>query len=250
MFETSLSIISLVFMEITMGIDNLVFVAIITSALKGKQRITAQRIGMSLAVIIRILALTMISYVIHLSTPLFTLINHSFSWKDIIMLFGGSFLLLKAVWEIYHKVEHIKEKEISGNGLSARFQLMMRKYISPFVSAIISIVLLDIVFSIDSIITAIGMTDTLWIMIVAVIIAILVMIIAVERIAPIIDSRPALKLLALSFLVMIGSFLLLQSIGNEIEHNVLYITMGFMTAFYFMIERYEYNAKKHTSLEQ
>lgn len=212
--ENLLSLLTLTFMEIILGIDNLVFLSIVSGRLPKEQQPLARRIGLSLALVMRIILLAFASWLVSLKEPVITLLQHPFSWRDIILVAGGLFLLYKATSEIHHKLEG---DEGSDNPSKT----------SSFGRIIVQIVLLDIVFSFDSILTAVGLVDHLSIMIVAVIISMLIMLIFVNTISDFIEDHPTLKMLALSFLILIGVMLILEGMGQHIPKGAIYFTIFF-----------------------
>lgn len=212
--QSAFSLLSLVFLEIVLGIDNLVFISIVSSRLPKSQQKLARRLGLSFALVTRILLLSLVFIMTHLTQPLFAVWGHSVSVRDLILFFGGVFLVWKTTGEIHQEVMHDKE----ASRLKGSKSLWM---------AIIQIGLLDIIFSLDSVITAIGMTEEFWIMVVAICIAILVMIFVSEVIHEFIEANPTIKMLALSFLVMIGMVLMADSFHYEIPRSTIYFTITF-----------------------
>ena len=209
-----LALVTLSAMEIVLGIDNVVFIAILVGRLPDAQRELARRLGLILALGIRIGLLFAISWMMGLIAPLFSVLGHGVSGRDLILLGGGLFLIFKATWEIYDKVEaghHVKTA-------TAR---------AAFAWVIFQILLLDIVFSLDSVITAIGMANDLSIMVTAMVIAMLVMLVSASAISRFIDSHPSLKILALAFLLLIGVMLVAEGMGSHIEKGYIYFAMAF-----------------------
>jgi predicted tellurium resistance membrane protein TerC len=197
-----------------LGIDNVVFISILASRLPTSQQKRARQIGLALAMITRILLLLSISWIIRLTAPLFTVLGHEVSGRDLILLAGGLFLLGKATYEIHHRLE----------GESGERNATVR---ATFGGVIVQIMLLDIVFSLDSVITAVGMVDQVGVMIAAVVIAVIVMMISVERISAFVDRHPTVKMLALSFLLLIGVMLVAESFHTHIPKGYVYFAMGF-----------------------
>jgi predicted tellurium resistance membrane protein TerC len=214
-----LALITLVVMEVVLGIDNLVFVAILSNKLPEAQRKRARRIGISLALIMRLALLSTIAWIVSLTRPLFGAFGHEFSWRDLILVAGGLFLVWKATSEIRHTVDPGEHGETA---LEAK-----TKVPANFASAIVQILLLDIVFSIDSILTAVGMTDQLPIMFAAVIIAVLVMLLAADPLANFINRNPSIVMLALGFLLMIGMTLIADGFGVHVPKGYIYAAMAF-----------------------
>jgi predicted tellurium resistance membrane protein TerC len=212
--EAWISLLTLTILEIVLGIDNLVFIAILADKLPLEERERARKIGLSLALITRILLLLSITSLIKLTAPLFSIGQFDFSGKDLILILGGLFLLWKSTTEIHNKLE---SKEGHGSvGMKA-----------TVANIIIQIMLLDIVFSLDSVITAVGMADEVLIMILAVLIAIIIMVVSIDKISGFVENHPSVKILALSFLLMIGFTLVADGFGQHIEKGYVYFSMGF-----------------------
>ncbi|MEN8242055.1 MAG: TerC family protein [Chloroflexota bacterium] len=212
--QTWISLLTLTVLEIVLGIDNLVFISILADKLPDADRAKARQIGLAMAMITRILLLLSLSWLIGLTTPLFSLFHFDFSGRDIILLLGGLFLLGKATYEIHDKLEG-KEGHTSA------------KVKANFTSVILQIMLLDIIFSLDSVITAVGMADQVAVMITAVIIAVIIMLISVNVISDFISDHPTVKILALSFLLMIGFSLVVEGLHQHIPKGYIYFSMGF-----------------------
>jgi predicted tellurium resistance membrane protein TerC len=207
---------TLVVLEIVLGIDNLIFISILTNKLPLEKQRRARFIGISGALVLRLVLLATISFIVTLTTPLFTLFDHGFSWRDLILIAGGLFLVWKATKEIHHSVdpEDPKEDIVGVVSLSVG-------------AAIFQILLLDLVFSIDSIITAVGMTNEIAIMYIAVICAVTVMLIAAEPLSRFIARNPTIVMLALGFLLMIGMTLIADGMGFHVPKGYIYAAMGF-----------------------
>ena len=210
------SFIALSAMEIVLGIDNVVFISVMVARMPPKQRLMARRIGLSLALIFRVIMLAGITVFIHMTTPIFTVGEYSFSWRDLILLAGGLFLLVKGTREIHHGIEG-EGDEVSSATVAE----------SSVTSAILQIALIDLVFSVDSIITAVGMADHIEVMIGAVAVAILVMYLASEPVAAFIERHPTTKMLALSFLLLIGAALVADAFHFHIPRGYIYFAMAF-----------------------
>jgi len=210
------SFLTLSVMEIVLGIDNVVFISVLVARLPAAQAKRARQIGLSLALLFRILLLLILSYLIGLTAPVFSLFGHAFSWRDLILLAGGLFLVYKATHEIHKGVEG--ESDGKGGVITAGFAAVVSQ-----------IIVIDIVFSVDSIITAIGMAEHIEIMIAAVIVAMIVMYIASGPISHFIEHHPTTKMLALAFLLMIGAALIADGIGFHIPRSYLYAAMAFST---------------------
>ena len=208
------SLATLTLMEIVLGIDNIVFISVIVGRLPAEQSKRARQIGLTLALVFRVMFLLLLTWLIGLTTTLFSAFGHDFSWRDLILFAGGAFLLVKATLEIHHGVEG--EEESAANGA-----------ISTFGAIIAQIVVIDLVFSVDSIITAIGMVEEVGVMIAAVVIAMGVMYFASGPIARFIKNHPTTKMLALAFLFMIGAALVADALGFHIPKAYLYSAMAF-----------------------
>ena len=210
---------TLVVMEIVLGIDNLIFISILTNKLPAEYQKRARRLGISLALILRLALLFTISIIVQLTTPIVTAFGHGFSWRDIILIAGGLFLVWKATREIHHAVDAEAHEE-KGSGITGKVSMTMG-------AAIFQILLLDIVFSIDSIITAVGMTDHIAIMFIAVICAVVTMLIAAEPLSKFIAANPTIVMLALGFLLMIGMTLIADGFGYHVPKGYIYTAMAF-----------------------
>jgi predicted tellurium resistance membrane protein TerC len=212
--ETALSLITLTGLEIVLGIDNIVVIAIIAATLPVHQRDTARIVGLSLAMITRLLLLFSISWIAGLTAPMIEVWDLSLSGRDLLMLGGGLFLIVKAVREIHEAMEEAHESE-------------GRRRTTSFSSALAQIVMLDVVFSFDSVITAVGMANELWVMATAVIIAVLIMLVASGPIMRFIHAHPTVKMLALAFVLLIGVALVADGMGFHIPKGYLYFAMLF-----------------------
>ncbi|MDX3660582.1 TerC family protein [Streptomyces sp. ID05-26A] len=211
---------TLLLLEIVLGIDNVVFISILAGRLPEEQRRRAQVVGLSLALITRLLLLASLAWVIGLTAPLFTVFGQEISGRDLILLLGGLFLLGKATFEIHEQLEgadHAKE----------------RKAVS-FASVIAQILVLDIVFSLDSVITAVGMVDELSIMIAAVVVAMIVMLVSAKAISEFVNRHPTVKMLALSFLLLIGGSLIAEGFDQHIPKGYVYGPIAFSVFVEFL----------------
>jgi predicted tellurium resistance membrane protein TerC len=228
-----LALVTLVILEVVLGIDNLIFIAILSSKLPVHQQQKARRIGLILALVMRIMLLMVIGWIVTLQVPLFDLglagapgphgeptFETAFSGRDLILLAGGLFLLWKATKEIHH---NMSPEEDSGDLLDKTQDVVSL----TFGSAIVQIILLDMVFSVDSILTAVGMTDHVPIMVAAVIITVGIMMLAADPLARFIERNPTLVMLALAFLVMIGLVLIADGFGFHVPKGYIYVAMGF-----------------------
>jgi predicted tellurium resistance membrane protein TerC len=229
--EAWAALITLVVMEVVLGIDNLVFVSILSNKLPEESRRRARFVGISLALLLRIALLSTLAFIVGLTTPVFTLpfqaplnsegrpvMDFAFSWRDLILLGGGLFLVWKATTEIHHSVDPHEADEL----LDKR-----RTGTLGFTAAIAQILMLDIVFSIDSILTAVGMTEHLPIMVVAVVIAVVLMLVAANPLADFINDNPSVVMLALGFLLMIGATLIADGFGVHVPKGYIYAAMAF-----------------------
>jgi predicted tellurium resistance membrane protein TerC len=218
------SLVTLTAMEIVLGIDNIVFISVITGKLPPEQARRARQIGLGLALVFRVILLSVLFVVIHLTEPLFTVFGHGVSWRDLILLAGGLFLIVKATQEIHKDVEARDEDEAN---LTSKARM-------GFAAIIMQIIVIDLVFSIDSIITAIGMAEHIGVMIAAVIIAVGVMYVAAGAISDFIHRHPTTRMLALSFLLMIGFALIADGAGFHIPRGYLYTAMAFSAGVEFL----------------
>ncbi|KAA0701083.1 TerC family protein [Neorhizobium sp. P12A] len=212
-----IALVTLVVMEVVLGIDNLIFISILTNKLPPEQRERARRVGISLALIMRLALLGTVAWIVRLTEPVFDIAGHGFSWKDVILIAGGLFLVWKATKEIHHNVDPADHNE----------DFIAKSATSGFASAIGQILLLDLVFSVDSIITAVGMTPHLPIMFVAVIAAVTVMLVAATPLANFIEKNPTIVMLALAFLLMIGTTLIADGMGFHVPKGYIYAAMAF-----------------------
>ena len=212
-----IALVTLVAMEIVLGIDNLIFISILSNKLPQAERGRARRLGIGAALLMRLLLLATVSYIAGLTAPVFTIAGQGFSWRDLILLAGGLFLVWKATKEIHHTVDPDDGKE---NIVSHAATLTVG-------GAIVQILLLDLVFSVDSIITAVGMTDHIAIMYIAVIVAVLVMLLAADPLSRFIAANPTIVMLALGFLLMIGMTLIAEGMGFHVPKGYVYAAMGF-----------------------
>ncbi|MBL8566498.1 MAG: TerC family protein [Hyphomicrobiaceae bacterium] len=208
---------TLIAMEVVLGIDNLIFIAILTNKLPESQRERARRIGIGAALILRLLLLGTIATIIKLTAPVVTILGQPFSWRDIILIAGGLFLVWKATKEIHHKVDPTPNHDVFDTAQPTL----------GFTAAIGQILLLDLVFSIDSIITAVGMTPHVPIMVIAVLVTVAVMLVAATPLANFVNSNPTIVMLALAFLLMIGTVLIAEGFGAHVPKGYVYAAMAF-----------------------
>ncbi len=228
MTESIIALATLTVLEIVLGVDNVIFISILASKLPPEQQKRARRIGLMAAMIMRLLLLSAIVWIARLTTPLFEFWDRGFSGRDLILLGGGLFLLAKATYEIHEKLEG----PTHGTARAA----------ASFASVIGQVMLLDLVFSLDSVITAVGMANELWVMMTAVVLAVLVMLVAAESISAVVDEHPTLKILALSFLLLIGVSLVADGLGQHISKGYIYFAMGFSV----MVEMINLRVRRHT----
>ena len=212
--ETLIALATLTFLEIVLGVDNIIFISILSGKLPPAQQPAARRIGLLLAMGTRVLLLFSLAWVVRLTAPLFALWTHEISGRDLILIVGGLFLLGKSTHEIHARLEG---EEGHGSARAA----------ASFASVLIQIALLDIVFSLDSVITAVGMVDQVSVMVVAVVISVLIMMVAAEPISTFVHRHPTVKMLALCFLLLIGMSLLLEGFDHHIPKGYIYFAMGF-----------------------
>ncbi|MCB0342508.1 MAG: TerC family protein [Pseudobdellovibrionaceae bacterium] len=224
--EALTALVTLTAMEIVLGIDNIVFVSIVVARAPKETRERTRKLGIFLALFMRLLLLLSITWVMGLTEPLFSVFSKAFSGRDLILLGGGLFLLAKSTFEIHHKVEGSPEEEIQQlSGLAARMVLLQ-------------IILLDIVFSLDSVITAVGMAKEIWVMVVAMVISMVIMLLSAKSIGDFVDRNPAIKILALAFLLLIGVMLVAEGMGQHIEKGYIYFAMAFSLGVELLNMRY------------
>jgi predicted tellurium resistance membrane protein TerC len=212
--EILIALATLTFLEIVLGVDNIIFISILSGKLPPSQQPRARRIGLLGAMVTRVLLLFSLAWIIRLTHPWFTVFEHPVSGRDLILILGGLFLLAKSTHEIHDKLEG------ADGHASTRVAASMT-------SVIVQIMLLDIVFSLDSVITAVGMVDELWVMVTAVIVAVAIMLWAAEPISAFVHRHPTVKMLALSFLLLIGLSLVAEGFGHHIPKGYIYFAMGF-----------------------
>ena len=212
--EIWIALVTLTALEVVLGIDNIIFISILAGKLPVEQQLRARRLGLGAALITRILLLFSLAWIVRLTAPLFTVLGQSFSGRDLILILGGLFLLAKATHEIHERLEG--EEGHAGSVSTA-----------SFTSVIVQIMLLDIVFSLDSVITAVGMVDELAVMVVAVIIAVGIMLVAAETISHFVNRHPTVKMLALSFLLLVGVALVAEGFHHHIPKGYIYFAMAF-----------------------
>ena len=224
-----IALATLTVLELVLGIDNIVFLTILAGKLPAAQRAKARRIGLALAMLTRIALLLSLAWLIGLTAPWFALFGHEFSGRDLILILGGLFLLAKSTHEIHQKLEG-NESEMSARAAPS------------FTSVIVQIILLDVIFSLDSVITAVGMVEQVQIMVIAIVIAIGLMMVFARPIGDFVDRHPTVKILALSFLLLIGTALIADGAGMHIPRGYIYFAMGFSV----MVEVFNLRAKKLT----
>lgn len=210
------NLLTLTALEIVLGIDNLVFIAILAGRLPERRRDHARQLGLALALASRLALLASISWLIGLTEPVLEVLGRGLSWRDIILLTGGLFLLFKGTREIHERIEGADEHAAAGGRLGV-----------SFIGTLLQIMVLDIVFSIDSVITAVGMSNELWVMAAAVILAVIIMLVASGPVSAFVNRHPTVKMLALSFLLLIGMTLVADAIGFHIPKGYIYAAIGF-----------------------
>ena len=220
--EILISLLTLTFLEIVLGIDNIVFISIVGSRLPVEQQKKVRIIGLTLALVGRILLLLAIEWIIGLTKPIFTINDFAFSFRDLILIVGGLFLIAKSTSEMHKKLEVSKEQE----------KASLRKH--TLRSAIIQIILLDLVFSLDSIITAVGLVDQVYIIIIAIVISMGVMLAFSKAISDFINKHPTMKLLAIAFLLMIGTVLVIEGLHVHVPKGYIYFSMAFALGIEFL----------------
>jgi predicted tellurium resistance membrane protein TerC len=209
-----IALLTLTFLEIVLGVDNIIFISILSGKLPEEQQPRARRLGLLGAMVMRVILLFSLAWIIRLTEPWFTVVGQEISGRDLILILGGLFLLGKSTYEIHDKLEGEEGHASAKVGAS-------------FMSVLVQIMLLDIVFSLDSVITAVGMVDELWVMVTAVVIAVGIMMLSAEGISAFVHKHPTVKMLALSFLLLIGLSLLLEGFDHHIPKGYIYFAMGF-----------------------
>ena len=212
--EAWVALATLTVLEIVLGIDNIIFISILADRLPKEQQGRARQVGLLLAMFMRIALLFSISLIMSLTAPLFSALGKAISGRDLVLILGGLFLLTKATREIHHRLEGEDDERTGGKA-------------ATFASVIIQIGLLDIVFSIDSVITAVGMADDLAVMVIAVVVAVAIMMVAAGPVARFVSKHPTVKMLALSFLLLIGMTLIAEGLDQHIPKGYIYFAMGF-----------------------
>jgi predicted tellurium resistance membrane protein TerC len=228
-----IALLTLSALEIVLGVDNVVFIAILTARLPASQQASARRVGLTLALVIRIGLLFAITWIMSLTRPLFAVLGHEVSGRDLILLGGGLFLIFKATWEIYDKLEvqHTDTPAAGSRGV--------------FAAVLVQILLLDIVFSLDSVITAVGMAEHVAIMVAAMVIAMVVMLFSMGTISGFVERHPSVKILALAFLLLIGVMLVAEGFGQHVSKGYIYFAMAFSLVVELLNLRYR---KKHKAV--
>jgi predicted tellurium resistance membrane protein TerC len=228
-----IALLTLSALEIVLGVDNIVFIAILTARLPASQQGFARRVGLTLALGMRIGLLFAITWIMGLTRPLFGVLGHEFSGRDLILLGGGLFLIFKSTWEIYDKLEIQHTEAGAARGRAA------------FAGVLIQILMLDIVFSLDSVITAVGMAENVAIMVAAMVIAMVVMLFSMGAISGFVERHPSVKILALAFLLLIGVMLVAEGFGQHVSKGYIYFAMAFSLLVELLNLRYR---KKHKAV--
>jgi predicted tellurium resistance membrane protein TerC len=212
-YQIWVSLLTLTALEIVLGIDNLIFLSIVSGRLPKHQQQTARRIGLALALLGRLALLFSLTWIIGLTEPIFTILDFAISWRDVVLIGGGAFLIVKGTMETHHMLEGHEEEHSIGT--------------VTFASAVVQIIFLDVVFALDSIITAVGMAEHLWVMVVAVVIAMIVMLVAADPVGNFVNNHPTVKMLALSFLLLVGVALVADGLHFHIPRGYLYFAIAF-----------------------
>jgi len=233
--EIIVSLITLTFLEIILGIDNIVFISIVSGRLPASQQKQARIIGISLAFLGRVLLLLAINWIIGLSKPLFNINDFAVSYRDLILIAGGLFLIGKSTSEIHNRIEGKAEGAEKAKKLTLR-------------SAIIQILILDLVFSLDSIITAIGLVDNVLVIVIAIVISLATMLLFSKRISDFINKHPAMKILAISFLIMIGTVLVIEGLHVHVPKGYIYVSMAFALGIEVINMRINRKSKRTVAL--
>ncbi len=226
--DTWVALLTLTFLEIVLGIDNIIFISLVAGKVPEENQKKARLGGLTIALVMRILLLLSITWIIGLTKPVLTVADFELSWRDIILIAGGIFLLVKSTLEIHHKVEGQEKDPATGTTSKTM----------SFSSAIVQIVLLDIVFSFDSILTAVGLTDEILLMVIAVVIAIIVMMIFAKPVGEFVNDHPTIQILALSFLILIGVMLIVEGAHHHVPKGYIYFAVFFSLAIEMLNMRY------------
>ena len=213
--EAWISLLTLVALEAVLGIDNLVFIAILTDRVEETKRALARRLGIGMALITRLMLLFTLAWIVGLTAPLITVLGEEISWRDVILIGGGLFLLTKATREIHHNIEEADDSTPKA------------KPLSTLIAVVAQIAVIDLIFSLDSVITAVGMVNDLRIMTIAIVIAVLIMLWAAGPLSAFVSEHPTVKMLAMSFLLLVGMTLVADGLGQHIPKGYLYFAMGF-----------------------
>lgn len=215
-FENAVALLTLTLLEIVLGIDNIIFISIIVSRVEAKRREQARKLGLILAMLSRIALLLGLQWMMLLTNPLFSLFGNDFAGRDLILITGGLFLVGKATHEIHVKLEETENRHLEHQVKAA-----------SYVAVLFQILLLDLVFSLDSVITAVGMAESLTVMITAIIVAVLTMLLFAKAIGDFVEDHPTFKMLALSFLLLVGVMLFIEGFGVHVEKGYIYFAIGF-----------------------
>ena len=239
--ETLIALFTLTAMETVLGIDNIIFISILVAKLDPTKRDRIRNIGIMLALIVRLGLLFSLSWIMSLTEPFMTVMDKGFSGRDIIMLAGGLFLIAKATYEIHHKVEGDPDAlHLEAAGTAANIN---KKIYANVTSILIQIILLDIVFSLDSVITAVGMASQVSIMVAAMLLSMLIMLLSAASINDFVEKHPTIKILALSFLLLIGVMLTVEGMGGHVSKGYIYFAMAFSFVVEILNMRYRKKAK-------
>ena len=232
--EGLVSLISLTVMEIVLGIDNVLLVAILSQKVKGAHRNRVRKLGIGLALVLRIALLFGLSWLMGLTRPLFTVLDHGFSGRDLVLLVGGLFLIYKATHELYERIELSPDEQDAGGAETP----------AGSVATVFQILALDVVFSLDSVITAVGMARALVVMMAAMIIAVGVMFVFANVVSDFVNRHPSMKILALSFLLLIGVLLTADAFGHHVNRGYVYFAMAFSLLVELMNMRFRKKSKR------
>ena len=230
--EIWISLLTLIFMEVVLGIDNIIFISIISGKLPKEQQQKSMYLGLTLALVMRIALLFSITWIIGLTEPVLEIYEFELSWRDIILAVGGAFLIIKSVFEIHHKVEGEEEQKDEV------------KKAASFTKAIVQIVALDLVFSFDSILTAVGLTEEVMLMIIAVIVSIVVMMVFAKKVSDFVNKYPTIQILALSFLILIGFMLFVEALHTHVPKGYIYFAVFFSLIIEMLNIRFRRNKSK------
>jgi predicted tellurium resistance membrane protein TerC len=243
--ESLAALVSLTAMEVVLGVDNIVFISIVAAKLPPSERQRIVRLGVLAALVLRVGLLSMLSWLMGLTAPLLVVLGNELTGRDLILLAGGLFLIFKATRELYAKVEGMEEQDAAAAGELEDEVADLKKKKKGAMSVILQILAIDLIFSLDSIITAVGMAQALWVMVTAMVIAVLSMMLFANAVGGFVERHPSVKVLALSFLLMIGTMLVADGLGTHVPKGYVYFAMAFSLSVELLNLRRATKTKDH-----